>query len=314
MQDVFIGVDVSQDTLDIAGCPGKKHSIVANRKRDIKLWLKGLPADSRIAMESTGRYHQELAELASAAGMHVYVLNPKRVWHAARGDGRRSKTDRIDAEVIAKFLRDHINDLHEWHPASALHKELNKLERRRHCVERHCTALAQSLKDVDSLSQEIEDFRASLKAMRQAIDKRIQDLLAQDAEMVRKSAQLETIPTIGQVGGATLTTLFSQVPFKSSDAVVAYVGLDVRAKDSGRHHGLRRLTKMGPAHVRREVWLMGFAGTHTKLFKPIYQALLARGKGTTEAIMILGRRILRIAWAVWRMDRPFDPRLVGKQA
>lgn len=314
MQDVFIGVDVSQDTLDVAGCPGKKHAIVANRKRDIRLWLKSVPAGSRIAMESTGRYHQELAELASEAGLHVYVLNPKRVWHAARGDGRRGKTDRIDAEVIAKFLRDHIDELHEWHPATAVHRELNKLERRRHCIERHCTALAQSLKDVDSLAQEIRGFSASMKAMRQAIDKRIQDLLAADAELARKSAQLTTVPTIGQVGSATLTTLFSQVQFKSSDAVVAFVGLDVRAKDSGKHRGQRRLTKMGPPHIRREVWLMGFAGTHTKLFKPIYQALLARGIATTEAIMILGRRILRIAWAVWRKDRPFDPQLVGKQA
>lgn len=314
MQDVFIGVDVSQDTLDIAGYPGKKHSIVANSKRDITLWLKSLPTHSRIAMESTGRYHQDLAELASAAGLRVYVLNPKRVWHAARGDGRRGKTDRIDAEVIAKFLRDHISDLHEWHPASTLHKELNNLERRRHCVERHCTALAQSLKDVDGLVEELKDFRSSIKAMRQAIDKRIQDLLARDAEMARKSALLETVPTIGHVGSATLTTLFSQVPFKSSDAVVAFVGLDVRAKDSGKHRGQRRLTKMGPPHLRREIWLMGFVGTHTKIFKPIYQALLARGLATTEAIMILGRRILRIAWAVWRKDRPFEPQLVGRHA
>lgn len=172
MQDVFIGVDVSRDMLDIAGSPGHKHLLVGNQQREIHQWLKSLPAHSCLAMESTGRYHQLLAGLARAAGLHVYVLNPKRVWYAARGDGRRSKTDRIDAQVIAKFLRDHIEDLHEWLPGTALQNELAQLERRRHCVERHCTAMALSLHDVDWLDEEIQRFQESIKAMREAIDRR----------------------------------------------------------------------------------------------------------------------------------------------
>ena len=79
MQDVFIGVDVSKDTLDIAGSPGKAQLCIANGARDIGRWLKGLPPNACVAMESTGRYHQRLAELARDAGLRVYVLNPKRV-------------------------------------------------------------------------------------------------------------------------------------------------------------------------------------------------------------------------------------------
>ncbi len=313
MQDVFIGVDVSRDMLDIAGSPGKEHLAIANRQRDIEHWLEGLPGDSCVAMESTGRYHQLLAKLARAAGLHVYVLNPKRVWHAARGDGRRSKTDRIDAQVIAKFLRDHIKDLHEWCPGTSLQSEIAMLERRRHCIERHCTAMNLSLQDVDGLDVEIERFQQSMKAMRHAIDQRIQALLGRDEEMARKSELLTTVPAVGKVGAASLAVLFARVPFKRSDSVVAFVGLDVRVSDSGTHRGRRRLTKLGPAHLRRQVWLMGFAACHTKLYKPLYALLKARGLKPTEAIMILGRRILRIAWAVWRTDKPFDAQLVGKR-
>jgi len=314
MQDVFIGVDVSRDMLDIAGCPVREHLTIANRHRDIEQWLKGLPAGACVAMESTGRYHQLLAKLAKAAGLHVYVLNPKRVWYAARGDGRRSKTDRIDAQVIAKFLRDHIRDLHEWCPGTSLQSEIAMLERRRHCIERHCTAMSLSLRDVDGLEDEIEQFQKSIKAMRRAIDQRIQSLLGKDKEMARKSALLITVPAIGKVGAASLAALFARVPFKRSDSVVAFVGLDVRVSDSGTHRGRRRLTKLGPAHIRRQVWLMGFAACHTNLYKPIYESLKARGLKSTEAIMILGRRILRIAWAIWRTDQPFDAQLVGKRA
>jgi transposase len=232
MQAVFIGVDVSRDMLDIAGCSGKQHLAIANRQRDIEQWLKGLPADTCVAMESTGRYHQLLGKLARAAGLHVYVLNPKRVWYAARGDGRRSKTDRIDAQVIAKFLRDHIRDLHEWCPGTPLQSEIELLERRRHCIERHCTAMMQSLQGVDGLDDEIERFHQSIKTMRQAIDQRIQSLLEQDEEMAHKNALLITVPAIGRVGAASLTALFARVPFRRSDSVVAFVGIDVRASDS----------------------------------------------------------------------------------
>lgn len=314
MQDVFIGVDVSRDMLDIAGCPGKSHLTIANQRREIERLLKGLPADSCLAMESTGRYHQLLAETARAAGLHVYVLNPKRVWYAARGDGRRAKTDRIDAQVIAKFLRDHIKELHEWCPGTPVQSEIAMLERRRHCLEKHSTAMNLSLRDVDGLDDEIRRFNQELQAMRSAIDKRIQSLLAKDEEMARKSALLSTIPAVGQVGAACLAALFARVPFKRSDSVVAFVGLDVRASDSGSHRGQRRLSKLGPAYLRRQVWLMGFAGCHTKLYKPAYQSLKARGLKGTEAIMILGRHILRVAWAVWRTNQPFDAQFLGKRS
>ena len=314
MQDVFIGVDVSKDTLDIAGSPGKAHLSIANGQREIRQWLKGLPQGAHVAMESTGRYHQLLAQLARAAGLHVYVLNPKRIWHAARGDGRRSKTDRIDAQVIAKFLQDHIADLHEWCPGTALQSEILVLERRRQCLERHCSAMLSSMQDVEGLDDELAQFKQGIKAMQQAIELRIHLLVEQDDEMARKAALLATVPTIGRDGAASLAAFFGRVPFKRSDSVVAFIGVDVRASDSGTHRGRRRLTKVGPAYLRKQVWLMGFVATHTKVYKPFYEALRARGLDFTEAAMILGRRILRIAWAVWRTDKPFDPHLVGRRA
>ncbi len=314
MQAVFVGVDVSKDTLDIAGSPGRQRLTIANKRSEIEQWLKSLPAATFVGMESTGRYHQLLATLARERGLHVYVLNPKRIWYAARGDGRRSKTDRIDAQVIAKFLRDHINDLHEWNPGTPLLSEIAVLERRRQCIERHCTAMAMSLRGVEGLGEQLAQFMDSIKTMRQAIDQRIQALVNADQELARRQALLSTIPAIGAVGAASLAALFARVPFKRSDSVVAFVGLDVRASDSGNYRGRRKLTKLGPAYLRREVWLMGFAACHTKIYKPFYDAMKARGLKSTEAIMILGRRILRIAWAVWRTDKPFEPQLVGKRA
>ena len=78
MQDVFIGADVAQDKLDIAGSPGCEHLSLANQGRAIGAWLRKLPAGSAIAMESPGSYHWPLAVMARDAGMRVFVLNRRR--------------------------------------------------------------------------------------------------------------------------------------------------------------------------------------------------------------------------------------------
>jgi len=314
MQECLVGVDVSKDTLDIAFIPVQAPLRIGNSRCEILRWLKSLRAGSGVAMESTGPYHQLLAELARAAGMRVFVLNPKRIWHAARGEGRRGKTDRIDAQVIVKFLRDHLDQLHEWTPGTPVQREIATLERRRFCLEQHCTALRMMLQGLNGLESQVQHLLESTLELRRAIDARIGQLAELDQDISRGIRLLREIPAVGPVGATSLAALFARVPFKSSDAVVAYVGLDVRVHDSGHSRGKRRITKWGPAHLRRLVWLLGFTGAHTKVYKTYYDSLKARGLAFTEAAMILGRRILRIAWALWRSNHHFDPALLTRKS
>lgn len=87
---------------------------------------------------------------------------------------------------------------------------------------------------------------------------------------------------------------------------MAYSGLNPRPNDSGTKRGRRRLSKKGPALLRRQMYLAGFSAAHSKVVKPQYQALRAKGFSSTEASVILGRKILRIAFAVWKSGKPFD--------
>ncbi len=309
MQDyaLLIGVDVAKAEVVICGTPGRLRLTIENRKTAVARWLKTLPPGTAIAMESTGAYHLLLATLARAAGMRVYILNPKLVWFAARGQGRRAKTDRIDAEVVRDYLRDNIERLHLWSPGTPLQSEIERLLRRRHTLDKHQTATAMSLSGIGGLAAEVKKLVDAFQAMLDAIDIRVQLLLEQDEQMRQKQLLLETVVSVGPVASASMTCVFARIPFSRSDSVIAFAGLDPRAKDSGKKRGERHITKNGPAHLRRTIWLCGFSACHSKLFKPHYQALRARGASTTEAIMILGRKILRIAWAIWVSNQPFDP-------
>lgn len=93
---------------------------------------------------------------------------------------------------------------------------------------------------------------------------------------------------------------------------MAFTGLDPRACDSGEHRGKRRLSKRGPAWLRRQAYLAAFAASHSKLLKPLYESIKAKGFAPTQALVILARKLLRVAWAVWKSGMPFDPaRLVS---
>jgi transposase len=313
----FIGVDVAKAELVIAQHdptlakpPGLT---VTNTLTGITAWLATLPSHSRIAMESTGRYHGLLAQLAHQAGHTVYVLNARDVCYYSKALGTRGKTDRLDAQVIARYVGEHHTHLHPWSPSSQVQVQLDALLSRRALLGKHQSILKLSFKDaaVQSIQSGVTQLLHEFDVLMQAMDVQVQALIASDDQLAQGCARLRTIPSIGVQISALLANLFSRIAFANSDAVVAFCGLDPRPQDSGMKKGKRRLSKRGPALLRRQMWLAGFSATKTKIFAPIYKALRARGLPTTAAIAILGRKLLRIAFQVWRSGQPFDQSKIG---
>lgn len=308
-----IGVDVSKAELVVAMGPQQRPYSVGNDAASIKRWLQEIPAHALIAMESTGRYHGLLAHLASQAGLTVYVLNARDVFFYARALGTRAKTDGVDASVIARYLAEHHARLHPWQPASALQQRLQDLLTRRAQVVLHRSALRQVFTGMDMKGIETEGLHDAFEALLRAIDEQVQALIASDAQMAQGCERLRTITGIGPQTSALLATLLSRVEFANADALVAYSGLDPRPNDSGAKRGRRRLSKKGPPLLRRQMYLAGFAASHSKALKPLYQAIRDKGFTTTEALVILGRKLLRVAFAIWKGTEVFDPtRLVPK--
>jgi len=100
--EMLIGIDVAKDELVIDS--GQGLVSIGNTAEAIDAWLKTLPTMSYIGLEATGAYHQLLADRAVSLGKIVYVLNPRDMRHYALGLGRRGKTDRVDAQMIRRFI------------------------------------------------------------------------------------------------------------------------------------------------------------------------------------------------------------------
>ncbi|MBX3612153.1 MAG: IS110 family transposase [Burkholderiaceae bacterium] len=301
-----IGVDVAKAELVVA-VAGQRPYSVPNEAASISRWLRTVPAHALIAMESTGRYHGLLAGLANQMGLNVYVLNARDVFFYARALGTRAKTDGVDATVIARYLSERHLQLHPWRPADSTHRQVQELLTRRAQVVMHRSALCQAFKATD-LQDSIDTsaLHGAFDALLRSIDAQVQRLIASDTQLAEGYHRLCTITGIGAQTGALLATLLSRIPFANADALVAYSGLDPRPNDSGTRRGRRRLSKKGPAFLRRQMYLAGLAASHSKALGPLYRAIRAKGFASTEAIVILGRKLLRVAFAVWKGSEGFD--------
>lgn len=313
-----IGADISQREIVLAWARSQRPCrTISNSRGAILAWLKQLPEGCVIGMEATGRLHHMLADLAAAHGHSVYVVNPKHLSEYAKGVGQRAKTDPLDAALIARYLERERDELHPYTSPSALQRKLRDLISQRAALVRHTTALKQSIEATGN------EFNRALKRAHQAALKSLSTLLAEmNNELKRtiaantllesKRKQLQTITGVGFINSVALTQRFDRTAFANSDAVVAAYGLDPRPRDSGNQVGKRRLTKQGNSEDRRLIYLAAQSACKTKLFAPIYRALLGKGFSTTEAILIIARKLLRIAFALWTTGTSFDPQKVGK--
>lgn len=247
---LYVGVDVAKKELVVCeGVGGTPHP-VANGAEAIAAWLQRLPRETCIAMESTGRYHQQLATMASQAGLKVYVLNARDVHFYAKALGSRAKTDRADARIIVRYLVEHQARLHVWSMANLADQRLSMLLARRTQVAKQASSIEQIIKDGLSAYDEAAGLRTAFKALLKRLDAEIAAAVQADPVRAEGYRNLQTIPGIGTVIGGMLAALFSRIPFANADAVVAYSGLDPRANDSGTKRGRRRLSKRGPSQLR----------------------------------------------------------------
>lgn len=300
------GVDVAKAELVIGHGETEVLLRISNTPQGIAAWLAQLPAGSWVAMEASGHYHQPLAHMAHAAGMVVYVLNPQLIKHYGRAVGMRGKTDRLDAQLIARYvLREH-SKLRIWEPPAPGADALSRLLVRRQALVNARQMLAQSLSGLAELKAPRQALMASFKRMFTHVELLIRTEIARVPAMAALHRRLISIVGIGPIVAAQLVASLSALRFTRADSFIAYTGLDPRPDDSGQRRGRRRLSKRGHGLLRCLLYNAGMAAARSKLFKPTYLQLRDRGLQSTEAIVILARKLARIAFALYQSGTTFD--------
>jgi transposase len=279
---------------------------VKNQHAALSAFLKGLPAGSRLGLESTGIYHELLANLAYKLGFVVYVLNPKDARNYAKAIGLRGKTDRVDSEMLARMISREHEKLHVWVPPTPEQREIGQLLNRRAKLSSLRQSLGQTLSGVDGFGADLKSMRKRFDQVLARIDARVKELTDKDPKRKEHVQHMLTLDGVGKVVAPSLVNALERLPLKSADAFVAFTGLDPRPDESGRHRGKRRLSKRGPSELRRLLYLAAMSAKKTKTWKPIYEHYRAKGFSSTASLVVIARRLARIAWSMYTHNREFE--------
>lgn len=304
------GIDVAKKFLQIEG-EGLSLEI-PNTSKAVLAWLKGVPKGSCFAVEATNTFHILFVGLAQKLGHTVYLIDGYRLSRYRDSIGGRAKTDRLDARLLRRYLCHEREQLRPWvAPPAAYTKVLSLLQRRERVVNAR-VMLQQSLADLPECAREAADLMRRMQRLEKALERRItayaKEHWEQDVSRCRK------IEGFGPLTSSGLATAYQRGEFRSSDAFVAFIGLDVRARDSGTQRGKRKLTKKGPAQLRRLLYTAAMAASRSATWRPFYQRHRDRGLSATQALVALARKLARVAFSLMKNASDYVPAMTVQGA
>ena len=303
---LFIGIDTAKAKLDIAIDGQEPVVTIANTKADIRRFLRAIPAGSALAIEATNTFHMEVVEQAYAVGITVYVVDAFQLSHYRKGIGHRAKTDQADARLLLRYLLAEYRTLRAWAPPKGPYRQIQTLLRRRARLVQARVSLQQSFGDLPGLQLPLAGVKRQLGALERAIERRLRALLKEHG-LMDQVKRCEAIEGIGFLTATALVMANLRGEFASSDAFIAFLGLDVQVRESGGFSGRRKLTKKGDREVRRLLHNAAMAACRLGRWKVLYEKHLSRGKSKIAALVILARKLARVAFAVLRSGENYRP-------
>ena len=216
--------------------------------------------------------------------------------------------------MIARLVAQEHNRLRPYTPPTANQRKLDRLIRRRAKIVCIKSSLQLTMRNLSGFSTELKAVLLKLDALITRIDSAMTALASCSPQHVDTQQRLQTIVGVGPVVGMALTNTLERVPFRRADAFVAFIGYDPRANDSGNKIGRRRLSKRGPAELRRLLFNAAMAAIKSKVWKPIYEHYRTQGWSTTAALVIIARKIARTAWSIHHYKSVFNPERITKNA
>ncbi len=292
---VFVGIDVSQDWLDVHVLPMRARFRKANTPEGWGELLDDLAnhPQAQVAVEASGGYERGILGYLCEAGFTVHCLDPYRVRQFARAAGRRAKNDRIDAEIIARFLA-----AFTLHPTciDPVVEELGEhVAYRRQLVEERISVANQARLLRDARLKRLSLHRlARLDVFIARLDKRLADLIAADPQLRAKAAVLRSLKGIGVTVAATVLALLPELGTIDRRKTAALVGVCPYDFESGKFAGQRRIAG-GRKHLRNALYMATLTAVrHNPIIKAFYQRLIQNRAEKKPAIIAAMRKIVVI--------------------
>lgn len=315
LMTTILGIDVAKNKFDVALYRSSKYKTKSFDNKPLGfgaliIWLKQHSVSSiHACMEATGSYGDALARFLFDAGHKVSIVNPARIKAFGESELLRTKNDKTDAKLIARFCEAHKPVA--WQPDPPEVEHLRMLGRRRDALIAMRTqelnrlggpdaAVNDSIqKVIDFLNQEIEQISGAIK-----------EHINKHDSLRRKRDLLQTIPGVGDI---TIEAILSEVNgfegFDTVEQVVAFMGLSPKEHTSGTSvKGKASLCKIGSARLRKVLYMPALSATQRNpLVKALYDRLKAKSKNGMIIACACMKKLVHIIYGVIKNQKPFDP-------
>jgi transposase len=307
MEQVFVGIDVAKDRLDVHVRPSDEAFAVARDGEGLAVLVERLGglAPQIVVVEATGGFEVTVAAALAAAAIPLAVVNPRQIRDFARAMGQLAKTDALDARAIARFAEaikpeprpvpdEQARELGELVQRRRQIVEMMAMERnrRRQLTQRRLIKgvdrlLAMLQKELTELEQDLDDIIRGTPAWREAED------------------LLKSVKGVGDIVARTLIADLPELGTMGRKQIAALVGIAPLNRDSGTLRG-RRTIWGGRAKVRAALYMAALvASRRNPRLAAFYRRLVAAGKPKKLALTALMRKLLTILNAILRDRRPW---------
>ena len=314
--ETYLGIDIAKAKFAAAllTADGKvRHKSCPNTPAgfaDLAAWLmRQRVAQVHACLEATGTYGEAVATWLHTAGHVVSVVNPTIIHAYARTQLARSKTDRLDAELIARFTA--TQQPLAWQPPAPEIRQLQALVRRLDALQGMRT---QELNRLES-GAAVADVRASIEAVLTNLETQIAHVkqlirahLDRHPGLRAQRELLLSIPGIGETTAAVLIAELFDKSYTSARQAAAFAGLVPRLVESGTLRGRSRLSKIGPSRLRKALYLPAVAALRwNPTIRAVRVRLRAAGKPPMVIIGAAMRKLIHLAYGVLKSGRAYEP-------
>lgn len=324
MQLSPLGIDISKAKFDVALMrdSGKlRHKVFPNTEvgyHQLSDWLlKHHIEQVHACMESTGTYSDALALYLHSAGHRVSIVNPAIIKAFADSEMTRTKTDKTDAALIARYCLKHQPSA--WSPPPPEISELQALVRRLDALldmrQQESNRLEAGINAI-SVKESVTNHISYLDSQIAYTKSLIKEHIDNHPSLKQQRELLSSIPGIGELTAAKLLAEIIDINhYNSARQVAAFAGLVPRHHQSGTSVRAKpRLCKVGAARLRKALYFPAIVAIqHNPVIKAMSERLRGRGKCPMQIIGAAMRKLIHICFGVLKSGKPFDPNY-GKTA
>lgn len=325
MHTYFLGIDIAKSKFDVALLrpDGKfRNKVLSNNPQgfaQLLVWLDahGVPSSElgqlHVCMEATGIYWEALAEFLCDQAIVVSVINPAQIKSYGASRLMRSKTDKIDATLIALFAKERCPE--PWTASAPHERVLRSLVLRLEALQSMLTQESNRLQVANpSVQPQIQSHIEWLQSEIKALAKLIKEHIDKHPDLRHKRDLLDSIPGMGERTQAIVLAYFGSTErFDNARKAVAFVGLDPRQHESGTSvKGKPRISKVGHAFVRKALYMPAMTALYKTAWGKRFRERLANaGKPPKLIIGAMMRKLIHVAIGVLKSNQMFNATLHG---